>query len=172
MAKWVIGALSGGAIVSGLIIGLYGAKDNMPPPLFNFLLIFLIICLALLFLTLIFSVIRFCIEWNRSFEFVGKWYCQYNAKTKHIELHGNVDLHSSGFSKAKAVVTQNCVTYQLSNQPVMPTLTLKDRYALSFARDDVSISLEKLINIRVDIYLKNLKKKTYIACLPVIPVGG
>jgi len=158
--------------VSGLIIGLYNAKDNMPPPLFNFLLIFLIVCLALLFLILIFSVIRFYIEWNRSFQFVDKWYCQYNQKSKHIELHGNVDLNLSSFSKLRGAVIQHGVTYWLNPQPANHHRLLKDRYAFSFTGDNISISLEEPVNIQVDVWLKNLRKKTYTTCLSVISVGG
>ncbi len=158
--------------MSGLIITLYSAKDNMPASLFSFLIIIFIACLLILFLILIFSVVRFCIDWNRSFKFVGKWYCEYSKKSRHIELHGTVDLYSSNFSKAEAFVIQNNVSYQLSNKPVVPTLNLKDRYALCFARDDIDIALEEPISIRVDISLRNLKKKSYSTCLSIIPVGG
>ncbi len=88
----------------GLIIGLYGAKANMPAPLFYFSLIFLVVCLVILFLILMFYIVRFLLGWNRSFQFGDKWYCQYNQKSKHIELHGNVYLNLSSFSKMEELL--------------------------------------------------------------------
>lgn len=172
MGKWVIGTLSGGVAVSTLIIGLYDAKGNMPVPLFNFLLVFLVVCLVVLFLILIFSVVRFLLEWNRSLEFGTKWYCHHNGQAKRIELSGNVDLHSSSFSKLRGDITQNGITYRLSPQPIVRTLTMRDRFALSFVGENISISTAEPVYIQVTVWLGNLRSKTFTTVLLVIPVGG
>ena len=158
--------------MSGLIIGLYAVKDNMPPILFNTVFIFFIVCLVLLLLILIFSIIRFVVEWNRSLQFVDNWYCNYNTKARHIEIHGNIDLAQSSFSKLRGAITQNDVTYWLSPEPINHHMLLQGRYAISFKKDDVSIRPDEPITIQVDVWLKNLRKKSYSACHSVTSVGG